>query len=373
MAALTPQVVYDLETRMQAIVENEYLDITSNLWFPKIVKVRPSESRREIISWLLNTGTIEDAGTKGGTMSFEDMVAVYTEYEARFQKGKGLKLTRAQLTDNDGQGFQFAADWSGMQGSLFAYHPQKLAAKAILNGETGLAYDGQPFFAGWDGAAHTGLHPYNPFNTSLGGYANIFTGNSDSGAGYDYPGACPIDDTVSVEQAFINLSKVLAYIASIKLPNGEDPRFLRPMGLIGPPRMSARMQQLTGAKFIAQAATSGGGSGDIEAVIKNWGQSTPIEAPELAANMSYKLPDGTTVTGSNDTCYLYCEQLSQRQLGGLVYVDREPFKITYYTGQGGGTGIDAILDRADELEWHSSGRNVMGYGHPFVVFKLKRT
>jgi len=57
--------------------------------------------------------------------------------------------------------------------------------------------------------------------------------------------------------------------------------------------------------------------------------------------------------------------------GAFVYVDREAFRITYYTGQGGGNGVDAILDRADELEWHCKGRNVAGYGHPYTFFKIK--
>jgi hypothetical protein len=37
--------------------------------------------------------------------------------------------------------------------------------------------------------------------------------------------------------------------------------------------------------------------------------------------------------------------MSATQMGAFVYYDREPFKITYYTGNGGGTGVDANLDR----------------------------
>ena len=35
--------------------------------------------------------------------------------------------------------------------------------------------------------------------------------------------------------------------------------------------------------------------------------------------------------------------------------------------------VDAVLDRADELEWHCKGRFVASYGHPFMFFKLKAT
>ncbi len=370
MSALTPQVLYDLETNMQAITEQEYYALARNLWWDAAMKKRTSQFKKEIIAWLLSTAKIEPGG-KGGNMTFEDMVAISTEYEAQYFTGTGLKLQRAQFEDNDGHGFDFAAQWSAQMGALFAYHPQKQAAIAILNGETGTCYDGQTFFKGWDATNHVGYHPYNPFRTSLGGYANVFTGSADSGSGYSYPGACPIDDSVTIETAIANLSKVFAYIASIKLPNGEDPRHLRAKGLIVPPRMSARAQQLTGAKFIAQAGASGTGTGDIEAVIRNWGQAPPLEAAELGANFKYKLPDDSTVTGSDTTAYLYVEQVTERQLGPLTYVDREPFRITYYTGAGGGNGVDAVLDRADELEWHAKGRNVTGYGHPYLLFKLK--
>ena len=61
--------------------------------------------------------------------------------------------------------------------------------------------------------------------------------------------------------------------------------------------------------------------------------------------------------------------VGNRQLGGLVYVEREPFHVTYYTGEGGGTGVSVDLDRTDTLEWHIKGRNVADYGHPYLIFK----
>jgi hypothetical protein len=368
MPALTPQVLYDLETNMQAITEEEYGALIRSLWWSKVMKVRPSASKKEIIAWLLSTAMIEPAG-KGGSMNFADMVAVSTEYELE-RANNGLKLLKDQLEDNDGQGFAFAAKWAADMGVYMAYWPQKQCVKAILNGETGKGYDKIAFFSGWDAVAHTGLHPYNPYKTALGGYANVFTGSSDVGSGYSYPGACRIDDGVTLDTAVINLSKAFAYIGSIKQANGEDPRFLRPRGLLVPPRMTARAAQLTKAKFIAQAASSGGGSGDIEAIIAEWGQLPPTEVTEFGGNYTYTMPDGTQVSGDDSTAYLYVDEITSRQLGGLVYVDRSPFAITYYTGAGGG-GVDAFLDRANELEWHVQGRNTTGYGHPYLLFKLK--
>jgi hypothetical protein len=160
-----------------------------------------------------------------------------------------------------------------------------------------------------------------------------------------------------------NLGKVLSKIRTVKMPNGEDPRFLVPTAIVCPPRMTPRVQQLTNAKFIAQAVGSAGGSGDISAIVANWGIGQPVEAPELSNAIS-------GVSDADTTYYVAVQEMSATQLGAFAYYDREPFKITYYTGQGGGTGVDAVLDRARELEWHVQGRNVLGYGHPFLFYKI---
>jgi hypothetical protein len=116
--------------------------------------------------------------------------------------------------------------------------------------------------------------------------------------------------------------------------------------------------QLTNAKFIAQAAASGGGAADVEALIAALGYGEPVLVDELAG------------FESSTTYFVIAEAVTSSQLGGLVYIEREPFTIRYYTGRGGGNGVDAILDRIDELEWHTSGRNAVGYGHPYTVFKV---
>jgi hypothetical protein len=358
---ITPEFLFDFESNMRAITEDEYgRMVGSGLWWKKIARTLPSQSKKERIAWLLSTAMIQYNGRKGGNIQFDELVSTSTEYES-LNAGTGLKLDKNQLTDLDGNGIDASAKWSSDIGAYMAYWPQKQTAKLILNGETGLAYDGQPFFSS--------AHPYNPFNAALGTFKNVFTGGA-SGA---YPGACPIDDSVSVEVALNNLAKAIAYIETIKMPNGEDPRFLKVVGIACPPRMAPRVQQLTNAKFIAQAASSGGGSGDVEAMIKNWGMAEPIKVTEFGANFTYPLEDGTSVTGSDTTYYLICQELSSTQLGGVVYVEREAFQITYYTGSNGSTGIDAYLDRAREFEWHCQGRNVAAYGHPYTLFKCKPT
>lgn len=58
MGALTPKFMFDLESNMKKITEDEYTRLASNLWWPKVAKVRPSGSRREIVHWLLSTPQI---------------------------------------------------------------------------------------------------------------------------------------------------------------------------------------------------------------------------------------------------------------------------------------------------------------------------
>lgn len=361
MGALTPQFVMDLESRMQVIQENEYTRFAANMWWSRLMKRRPSSGRRELITFLLSTAMIEDFGVAGGKQVFEDLVTKQFEFENRYA-GTGLKLRRAQLEDTDGGGIDLAAEWSAQVGQYMAYWPQKSLVSLIKNGATSgyNSYDAVTFF-------NTG-HPTHPFNTAKGYYANVFTGASGAGGANandpnknTYPGAAPIDESVSLDTAFANIGKVCSYIRSIKMPNGDDPRFLRPTILMAGPRLGPRIAQLTGAKFIAQAASSGGGSADVEALIKFFGFAEPIVADELAG------------FESDTTYFIGCEQIGSSPIGSFIYSDREPFRVTYYTGQGGGNGVDAVLDRADELEWHLKGRNVSTYGHPYMFFKVKAT
>jgi phage major head subunit gpT-like protein len=344
MPALTPTFLMDLESRMSVISENEYARLNSNLWWQTITKLKSSTNRRELVSWLLSTAMIRDQGEDGGNISIEDLVAKYTEYTHRFAGG-GLELRRSQLEDTDGNGMDLAAEWSSQIGAYMSYWPQKQVTHLLKNGHTAALY------TGYDEVAYFAAnHKVNPYKTSAGIYQNIFTGAASG----SYPGACPIDDAVDLDDALVNLGKIFAYIASIKMPNGEDPRFLRPKTILVPPRMFPRAVQLTSAKFLAQVAGSGAGSGDVEAVIKALGFATPTMADELGG------------FESDTTFFIGCEQITSSQLGGVIYSQREPFSIAYY-----GQQTDAELARMNRLQWLCNGRNVVAPGHPFLLFKCK--
>ncbi len=246
---------------------------------------------------------------------------------------------------------ELAAQWSGDIGAYMSYWPQKQVTYFMKNAHTA------SLFTGYDAKAYFATdHPVNPFNQQAGTYANILTGSPVGASGNTpaYPGTCPIDVSVTTDVALANLGKIMAYIASVKMPNGEDPRYLRPRALYCSPGLFPRAVQLTSAKFLAQTAGSSAGSGDVEALIKALGYATPTMVDELAG------------FESDTTFYVGCEQISTTQLGAVIYTDREPFAINYY-----GTVDQAVLGRSNELEWHCRGRNVVSPGHPYLLFKCK--
>lgn len=353
MPALTPSFMWDLESNMRIVTMRDYDRLLSNLWWPKVMKEGPkSESKTERVVWMLDTARIQDTG-KGGHIPFEDLVTQTSEVTMT-SAAAGLKLYRNQIEDLDGNGIDLATAWSRQVGAYASYWPQKKLAQAIRANDT--TYDGKAFFAK--------DHPVNPYKKSAGIYANLFSGAAGSGApsptnlGAAYPGALKIDGSVSVADAVDNIAKAIAYVASMRMPNGEDPRFMRLASLIVPPALAARAQQITNAKFIAQAANAAGtisGSADVESMIRNFGLGEPIIAPELGAGFG----------GSDTDFYLGMEELQSSDLGAFLWIPREDFTVRYY-----GPQTEAQLDRMNELEWHTQGRYGLMNGHPFCLFKV---
>jgi hypothetical protein len=364
MPQVTPQFVFDLESEMRIEAESAYEEASRNLWYQRVMRSRTTQAKHEIVMFLLSTAFIYSQGDRGGNVRYDDIVSAKLDMYVK-HAGNGLKLPRDQFEDVDAHGMDTSAQWARDVGALMAYWPQYLTNLALQNGHsTSFTVDGQTYqLAGYDGKAlFAADHPLNPANVGLGVYHNIFTGSAgtDTGTGLTYPGACPIDDSVDVDDALVNLTKIFAYIRSIRTPNAKTPRFLRPTSLLVPPRMLPRAAQLTNAKFIAQASNSAAASADVQALIASLGLSTlPVEVPELAG------------FESDTTFFVVCEpQMQASPIGSLIYLEREPFNIQYYTGQG---PANPELARAQELEWLNHGRNGVGIGHPFFIFKCKAT
>jgi Mu-like prophage major head subunit gpT len=342
MGALTPQFLMDLESRMRVISSNAYNNLVNDLWWTKVAKKITMTGKKETFLWLLDTAQIRRTGRNGGNLEYSDIVSTKTEVEAE-NAAEGLKLKKEQLDDTDGGGVNLAAHWSRGIGAYAAYWPQRCVAEALKSNLT--AYDDQPFW---------GTHPVNPWDEAAGTYNNVLTGNANG----IYPGKVPIDESVSAEVALQNLSKIIAYVASFRMPNGSDPRKLRLAYLFVPPRLFARAVQLTNAKFLAQMATSGAGTGDVEAVIRSMNFGLPIQIDEI----------GSSFGGSDTDYYVGMEDLLSDELGGFLYAEREPFSVNYY-----GPQTDVELGRRREYEWLTEGRNACRTGHPYMFLKCRST
>lgn len=376
--AYTADFLFSVEKRAVAFYEYNYRQLEQDMWWRRVTKERPFNTKSERVTWLFQTASIEqlspyDGGETSGLMTFDDLQTFTTEYfPAKF--GRGFKMSRIRwenfINGSSGQ-LDPLASWAGAMGEYRNYSPQRQISQLILNGANVTGYDGVPF---WSTS-----HPTHPLISTMGTYANVFTGAA-SGA---YPGACPIDDSVSLETALINMAKILAYITTAVLqPNGAgDPRRLRPVAILHPVRMAPRVHMLLDAMYLPLSANSGGGSADIRPYFAKIGRIEPIQAPELGAAISYTVPYGaatglsTTVTGSDTTFYILCEEATTTELGSLLVNKRQDWSMRTFAGAAGGgaEGLDAILSRSGDIESHFDGWFGYNLGHPFGIFQCKQS
>jgi hypothetical protein len=345
------------------------------------------------VTWFLSSANIRQVTPADGSfitagdITFEQLVTQTAEYFPALHTD-GFKIAKREVMALDGTGLDALQTIMSGWGALSAYYPQRLTAQILLNGGatdgSANAYDGVPYFAG--NATSTPFptvkgHPVNPYFPGYGGYANDLTGAA-SGA---YPGPKPIHGSgtgaVTLDVAIQNLSDVMAYIAGISMPNGQDPRMLQMLHILHPAAMTLRVQQITNAKFYAAGASGGAGSQDMAegiARIFDKGAGWPLEAQELGAARSYTFPaangNSVTVTGSDSTYYIVSTENNTSTLGGLLLTMFEAFKTTFYSGDAGAsTGLDAVLDRSNMLEYHHQGVMAANYGHPYGVWRCQRT
>ncbi len=352
MAFLNPTFVFSLEQNMRVLQENEAARLTSNMWWNRVARVVPTQAGREVLSWVLNTAVLENTGVDP-TPNYRDMQIMNTAFVPEYMSA-ALKLQRARFEDLDGGGVDIAADWARQMGAQAVYFPQKTVAKTILAGETGVCYDGLAYFAN--------NHPVNPKDATKGTFANLFTGAAASTPATDvndasYPGALNVA-TSTYEAIFTGLMNIFSYIAAQKMQNGIDPRLLRPAALLCPsaiyPKMNAVLSTTQIAATAAGSSNTAGGSMNISGQLQKLGYGDVVHCPEFDSDPT--------------SFYVVAQQLTTSQLGAIVYVDREPVGVRYYSGQ---DGSNVQLGRTDELEWIARGRAVGGYGHPYLLYKVK--
>src|SRR5688500_4807558 len=125
---ITPSFIVSFETQIKTIVENNWKNVSANLYWDRLMKTRPSETKRETLVWLLDTVKIYPEGN-GGNTRFDDMSGFTTSYE-NDNAGAGLRLTRNEIEDNQmtstGQGVLDAArQWASSIGNAAGFYPQQ--------------------------------------------------------------------------------------------------------------------------------------------------------------------------------------------------------------------------------------------------------
>lgn len=368
---ITASFVFNREKGYRSIYENTYLSLLSEMFWTRLTKVHNTDSKSEIFEWFIQSAQIKqatpaDGGESVGPMNFEELSTSLLEIApARFDQG--FRINKMKWLNLLNKGMDPVAEWVRQQGEYATYMPQRELCIKIMNGgaATSKCYDGQPYFST--------AHPNHPNIPGNGTFANDLTGAASG----SYPGAVPIDNSVTVDVALDNLVKAIAYISgSISMPNGQDPRRLKPVRLYHPPRLTGRVAQLLNARLIAQAAATGGGGADVEAVIRSLSLVEPVRVDEFDGNRTLKGgPPGfpVTATGSDTTYYLETREASTSTLGAFLMNNRQPFTLRTYSGEAGAEGIDAILGRSQTMEWQHDGYFSMNYGHPYGLFRCQST
>lgn len=321
--------VGDTRTVVDTIVEDEFSRLTEGLWWQQVAKSRPTQNRKTILHWLLATAKLERGSGTQGFVNFENALA--TSWNAEVSPvTAGFRVHRDDIVDLDSFGLDAVAQWTRDAMNKIVYWPQEEVARVLQLNPT--AFDGKALFAT--------DHPVNPADTNLGTYSNLISSVPLSG--------------VTRDVALANLYKVRTAISKVKMTDGKSPKKLKMRGILHPPALSEVVTQLMNAHTIAQGAASGGGGANVESVISKLGLGQSWEAPELGANFT---------NGSDTTYYVLCEDAGS-QLGGVVYVEREPFQLNYV-----GPDTDSELAIKKEMQWDVRGRNVVAPGIPYYIFK----
>jgi len=322
---LNPSFMADFTTNLQVVSDRSYQNRSKNMWWDKVATKRRSSNKREILGWLLNQWKLHQEATDGN-VEFEDAIQRVIAYEHKFDK-EGLELFKSDFEDMDGNGVNIATDFVAKMGAEFAYDPQRRLAKLMISNPN--AYDGLSFF--------NAAHPVSgkAGDTSMGTYSNVIS-------------AKPIDTSVTVDVARMNLGSAVFQATAIKAPDGS-PRGMQPVGLLVPGALATRASDLLGAKFIG-----GSGSTDNQPVLTAWNLGMPLVSNEL----------GAAYGGSDVNYYLILTDTNVNEIGAFIWSVREDYSIKYPTLQ------DALYQEANKLRWVAGGRTQLVPGHPFALVKV---
>ncbi len=384
-----PATAKSIRTSVEYRALYEYARITSQLIYQRWANVIPIDSGDKKLLATLETAIIQDYGEFGGGVNYERPQFFEVPISASYQKG-GLEMNEAQFTDNGiyGRvGTRAAGDWGVRIAAAAAYWPQRQTIAALRSGTAGTFLTGpakgKAIGKCYDSEFLFSLaHPYNWQQLSKGYFCNLFTGGTlvdgrgvtVTNANTVCPGFCPLAGPfgtggaeISLAAAWDNLWMVIAYIRSIKMPDGVTPRYLEPTGIIAGPKLMKNIEMLTNASFINMQQGTSGGATEIKGVITRLGLNAPMILPELGGN--------TDIDSDEDyDWYLICEEQAKASgYGSVIFAPREPFNLRMFAALTGSDNTNLTLAEQNLIKWIEQGRSGTTVGLPQFVFKNQAT
>lgn len=333
----SPEYLVEIDGLIKSLYTSNYdrllLELAGDGDWSRIMKLRPFDSKRELLTWILDTAGIYPEG-EGGQTRFDDMVAVSYEVEVE-NLGAGLELTTNEIEDNQLKdkpevgALDFAMKWSKDRAAEAVYHPRENLFSLITNGTaaTSVSYDNVPFFSA--------AHPIDPNNPSGATYSNIITGVPINAA---TTGGQSEQDALLI--AGRNFAKARSAVRTQRFI-GNKPRMLRPNIVVCPTQLEFRVNQLMGAGMMA--ATS-------NIIQQNYKFDAPFVAPEL--------------DDEPDVYYLGVQDMMADELGPFIFNNRKDFQIIGYPN------VQSVAQMQQDLwKWLQKGRRGYVYGHPYLFYR----
>jgi phage major head subunit gpT-like protein len=269
-------------------------------FYKQLATVVASESKQNVYPWLAQLpGMREWIGERVvnnvGTHSYTIVNKTYEGTEA------------VSLDDIKDDSYGLYGPMMEMMGQAAAQLPDELIAELLLDGETNLCFDGQPYF--------DIDHPIDPNDTASGVYSNLFASTPLTAA---------------------NFAAVRATMLSRKGNNGKPLR-VRPNLLLVPPALERTAKEILNASIIANTSNVLAGMADV------------IVLEHLASrDGEWYLADTT------------------KPVRGLIYQVREATKFVAMTNAN-----DEGVFTNREFRYGVDGRSAAGYSLPFLMAKAR--
>lgn len=315
---ITPAYFVTMEANMQSILVDRWAEFASDpmlSYWDTLTEEKTTGVREEIWQWQINQAKLRKQIDQANRR-YDDLYSWAWSMEPG-DIGDNLIVREKDVEDNK---VEHVGQWASDIGGAWAYWPQETMIELLVNGETELCYDGEPFFST--------THPLVPGVATSGTASNLFTGK-------------PL--------TFANVKNGVAAIQNIKGPGGVS-RFLRPYRLLHTNSDKANALEILTAMQVGDD-TAAGRSGSKTNVITQYG----FDAPQCMQDH----PD-------DGSWYLQCKVLSAPFKMPFIRLMRKALEVNTYSAVS-----QVELNRSKSWEYNADARVSMGYGEWSALFKFK--